>query len=404
MSGSAWAALVTPSGRGAIATIRVSVDWSAWPSLDTLPFRAANGRPLRAQAVGRIVFGRWGTGTEEEVVVCLVDCQSLEIHCHGGAAAAERILRDLAAAGCHVVAWSELLRETESPLRAEILGELSRATTLQTAAILWEQANGLFESTVRALISSVPANLQSAAAQIRAWLEWREFGLHLTRPWRVVLVGRPNVGKSSLINAILGYTRSLVFDQPGTTRDVVSAMTAIDGWPIEFSDTAGLRESTDPLESAGIERARATLEATDLPIVLVDISQPLLQSDRAMIAKHPHALVVAHKCDLPVSQEPDEWLKNESNAWLRVSAKTGAGVDELVAAIAARFVPAVPPPDTLVPMTARQVTLLQRALHAAERSDVAGVLQQLNELIAVRERSPSDQDSAAKAKGSPATS
>ena len=70
-----------------------------------------------------------------------------------------------------------------------------------------------------------------------------------------MLAGRPNVGKSSLTNALLGYTRSIVFDQPGTTRDVVTATTAIDGWPIEFSDTAGLREGSEPLEAAGIERA-----------------------------------------------------------------------------------------------------------------------------------------------------
>ena len=87
------------------------------------------------------------------------------------------------------------------------------------------------------------ADLQAAAARIREWLAWEDFGLHLTRPWNVVLAGRPNVGKSSLINALLGYTRSIVFDQPGTTRDVVTAATAIDGWPIELSDTAGLRES-----------------------------------------------------------------------------------------------------------------------------------------------------------------
>jgi tRNA modification GTPase len=409
VSGPPWAALWTPSGRGAIATIRVAPDWASWPSLDALPFRAANGKPLSAQTVGRVLFGRWGTGTEEDVVVCPVDCQSLEIHCHGGAAAAQRILRDLAGAGCRVVDWLELLRQTESPLCAEILGELSRATTLQTAAILWEQANEVFESAVRDLASVAPADLESAAARIRAWLEWGEFGLHLTRPWRVVLAGRPNVGKSSLINALLGYTRSLVFDQPGTTRDVVSAATAIDGWPIELSDTAGLRESNDPLESAGIERARATLESADLPVILIDISQPASQSDRAMMARHPHALVVAHKCDLPTYEGPDGWLTSESRAWLRASSKSGAGVDALVAAISARLVPAVPPADTLVPMSVRQIALLQGALDAAERSDIAAVGQQLNELITGAlvggaTGRPSDQDSGANAKGSPATS
>jgi tRNA modification GTPase len=404
VSGPAWAALLTPSGRGAIATIRVAVDWSSWPPLDTLPFRAANGRPLSAQTVGRVLFGRWGTGPEEDVVLCPVDPQSLEIHCHGGAVAAQRILRDLVAAGCHQVGWSDLLCQTESPLRAELLGELTRATTLKTAAVVWEQASGVFESAVRSLVSAAPGDLPGAAAQIRGWLKWSDFGLHLTRPWRVVLAGRPNVGKSSLINAILGYTRSLVFDQPGTTRDVVSAETAVDGWPIELSDTAGLRESHDSLEAAGIERARATLASADLPLILIDMSQPASQSDRALMTEHPAALVVAYKCDLPAYRGNLEWPQHESRGWLPVSAKTGAGVEALVTAISRRLVPAVPPAETLVPTTARQVTLLQRALEAAERSNVAGVLQALNELIAGPPGSVSDQASAAKENGSPATS
>lgn len=382
MSGPAWAALLTPSGRGAIATIRVAVDWSCWPPLDTLPFRAVNGRPLSAQTTGRALFGRWGTGLEEEVVLCPVDPQSLEIHCHGGAVAAQRILRDLVAAGCHLVSWSDLLHHTESPFRSEMLAELTRATTLKTAALLWEQASGVFESAVRSLLSAAQEDLPQAASQIRESLKWSDFGLHLTRPWRVVLAGRPNVGKSSLINAILGYTRSLVFDQPGTTRDVVSATTAIDGWPIELSDTAGLRESADALEAAGIERARATLASADLPLILLDMSQPASQSDRALVAAHPTALIVAQKCDLPAYQGTEEWSPHESEGWLPVSAKTGAGVEGLVTAIFQRLVPAVPPADRLVPATVRQITLLKRALEAAEESDIVGVVRALDELIA----------------------
>ena len=105
MNGPALAALLTPPGRGAIATIRVSVEWESWQPLDVLPFRAANRRPLSVQPVGRVVFGRWGAGLEEDVVICVVDCHALEIHCHGGQAAAQRILRDLESTGCRVVGW-----------------------------------------------------------------------------------------------------------------------------------------------------------------------------------------------------------------------------------------------------------------------------------------------------------
>ena len=381
MNGPPLAALLTPIGRGAIATIRVSLLGASRPVADVWPFRAANGRPLSSQSVGRIVFGHWGSEPSEEIVLCALDDATLEIHCHGGDAASRRILRDLAAAGCRVVAWPEFLQQTESPLRAEIMGELCRATTLPTAAILWEQANGLFELTVGALVAEAPGNLPAAAARIREWLAWADFGLHLTRPWRVVLAGRPNVGKSSLINAILGYTRCVVFDQPGTTRDVVSAQTAIDGWPIEVSDTAGLRASADPLESAGIERARQTLETADLAVVLIDVSQPASAADRAILAEHRPAIVVAHKCDLVAYEGNDRWQTDETDQWLRVSAKTGVGVEALVAAISLQLVPRVPPPDSLIPLTERHVALLNTALAAAERADTAGLAQSLAALL-----------------------
>jgi tRNA modification GTPase len=382
VNGPPLAALLTPSGRGAIATIRVALVQASRPVVDAWPFRAVNGRPLSAQSVGRIVFGHWGSEPAEEVVVCALDDATLEIHCHGGDAAARRILRDLADAGCRVVASPQFLQQTESPLRAEVLRELCRATTLPTAAILWEQANGLFESAVRDVIAAAPANLPAAADRVRDWLAWADFGLHLTRPWRVVLAGRPNVGKSSLINAILGYTRCIVFDQPGTTRDVVSAQTAIDGWPIELSDTAGLRASADLLESAGIERARQTLETADLVVVLVDVSQPASAADRAILAEHRPAIVVAHKCDLPTYEGSDRWQRGETATWLRVSAKTGAGVEALVAAISRQLVPRVPPPDSLIPLTERQVALLKTALAAAERNDSARLVQSLGDLLA----------------------
>ncbi len=425
MNGLPLAALLTPSGRGAIATIRVALAEASRPLVDAWPFRAANGRPLSAQSVGRIVFGRWGSEPAEEVVVCALDDATFEIHCHGGDAASRRILRDLAAGGCRIVAWPEFLQQTESPLRAEIMALLCRATTLPTAAILWEQANGLFESAVGALVAEAPSNLPAAAARIREWLAWADFGLHLTRPWRVVLAGRPNVGKSSLINAILGYTRCIVFDQPGTTRDVVSAQTAIDGWPIELSDTAGLRASADPLESAGIERARQTLETADLVVVLVDVSQPASADDRAILAVHRSAIVVAHKCDLPMYEGTDRWQTSETGSWmappgmmgamptalgghvpqcmptpsrgdatepvdsgrschsfLPVSSKSGAGVEALVAAISQRLVPRVPPPDSLIPLTERHVALLKAALAAAERADTAGLVRSLEDLMA----------------------
>lgn len=377
------AALWTPQGRGAVATIRLRADVRRWPAPAALPFQAANGKPLSVQPHGRVIFGRWGGGggndPAEDVVVCVIDEQTVEIHCHGGEAAAARILHDCALAGYRVAAWPEMARVAYGPVEAELLEALAQATTLRTAAILLEQSNGLLRAALEAIESE--GDLKSLEGRIDGLLHWADFGAHLTRPWKVVLAGRPNVGKSSLINALLGYTRSIVFDQPGTTRDVVTATTAFDGWPIEFSDTAGLRASSEPLEAAGIERARRALAEADLSVVLIDLSVPTTEDDRVLLAALPEARVVAHKCDLPPWDGPDAWEGELARGWPRVSSKTGEGVDALIREISARLVPEGPSAGTPVPVTLRQISLLRRAGQAVKRGDLSACRQGLGEML-----------------------
>ncbi len=367
------ASLWTPRGRGAVATIRVRADIRHWPGADSLPFRAVNGKPLSAAPTGRVIFGQWGADAAEDVVVCVIEEHTLEIHCHGGEAAATRILGDLANAGCLVTPWQEMVRITQGVLEAELLEALAHATTRRTAEIVLEQSNGLLRAKLESLESE--GDLASIEHRINALLRWADFGLHLTRPWKVVLAGRPNVGKSSLTNALLGYTRSIVFDQPGTTRDVVTATTAIDGWPIEFSDTAGLREGSEPLEAAGIERARDALAEADLQVVLIDISSPAGEDDRTLLASFPQAIVVAHKCDLPALNG------HIARGWHPVSSKTGEGVEALIRAISARLVPEIPAAGTAMPVCERQVSLLHLAGRAAQRGDAPGCRRILGEIL-----------------------
>jgi tRNA modification GTPase len=312
--------------------------------------------------------------------MCLVDDQTLEIHCHGGAAAAARILDDCTQAGCQIVTWTAMMGATEGRLAAELAEALAQTTTLRTAGLVLEQSNGLLHRELESMERE--CDLKSLNQRIDALLQWSNFGIHLTRPWNVVLAGRPNVGKSSLINALLGYTRSIVFDQPGTTRDVVTATTAIDGWPIEFADTAGFRDESEPLEAAGILRARSALAEADLTIVLIDMSVPASEEDRQLLADVSHAIVVAHKCDLPRWTGVGGWPNETARHWTRVSAMTGHGVDELLRTISARLVPAVPPPGMALPVTSRQVSLLQEALQAVSRSDLSACRRALREILA----------------------
>jgi tRNA modification GTPase len=200
-------------------------------------------------------------------------------------------------------------------------------------------------------------------------------GLHLVNPWSVVLAGRPNVGKSSLINALLGYERAIVFDTPGTTRDIVTATTACAGWPVTLSDTAGWREEAGELESQGIAAAKAAAGRADLVLIVVDRSQPWTAAEERLLEACPHALLVWNKSDLPPQAATSD------RAGVHVSAKTGAGISELLASIALRLVPSAPPPGAAVPFTEVQAKIIAAASAAVQRNDLAAARQELQRLL-----------------------
>ncbi|MCA9073382.1 MAG: 50S ribosome-binding GTPase [Planctomycetaceae bacterium] len=262
-------------------------------------------------------------------------------------------MADLESRGCKPRPSFTVPSHGEGLIAKECREAVTRATTLRTADHLLQQLEVLPAAIDR--LADLPADEQQLA--IESLLRWADFGLHLTQPWRVVLCGRPNVGKSSLINAFVGYSRSIVFDQPGTTRDVVTVETALDGWPIEFADTAGLREDPDELETEGIERAQLRLVTADLRVVLIDVSQSPTDADRELLTAWGDGIIVAHKCDLD-----DAWGCETPPTAIRVSSVTKAGVDQLIATIVKRLVPQVCEPMTPVPISQRQIEVLQRAL------------------------------------------
>jgi len=336
------ACMLTPAGRGAVATIGIAGNLSLVEPL----FHAANGKSLLDFPIGRICFGDWGEADCEDVLLIRTGAETAEIHCHGGTAAVERVLQDIARRGGNRVDHQAWMQREWSQVAAECELALAQATTLRTATHLLRQRTLLptaFEA-VEQLTGS------ERAALIERMLTWSNFGLHLTAPWKVVLCGRPNVGKSSLINALVGYTRSVVFDQPGTTRDVVAVETAFSGWPFELSDTAGLRVTSGVLEAAGIEMARERIEAADVVVIVLDGGIGLQDDDRELIASCPDAIVVWNKSDLASART----MPDLPVSAIAASAVTRAGLEELMQAIVGKAIPAEPVMDLPFPVTITQ--------------------------------------------------
>lgn len=362
--------LLTPRGRGAVATLRFE------GPVETLAtfFTAANGKPLSEQPINRIVFGLWGREVPEEIVLCRTADTITEIHCHGGEAASGRIQRDLQSQGSQRETWQDMLDRTEGTFQREWIEAISKTTTQRTAGILLCQRK-LFPQAIAKLQQLLEAG-DSFAQPIQDLLDWAEFGLHLWKPWEVALGGPPNVGKSSLINALVGYARSIVFDQPGTTRDIVTAETAFAGWPVRLADTAGLREGADILEAEGIERAKKRLRSADYQLLLWDASQPPTKMDLELRREFPKAILIAHKCDLPGFPADDI----PANA-IAVSSLTGEGVKPLAEKLIARLILQVPPQDQAVPFTTRQIERLSQAYQAAIADDIETLRTVLEDLV-----------------------
>jgi tRNA modification GTPase len=351
--------ILTPSGRGAIAVVAVE-GRIATIAVEKL-FLSATGRRLCDVPIGRILFGRWAESKGEEVVVCRRSDNMVEVHCHGGVAASAAIADSLQELGC---AARDPLRRLSAmepdPIKRAATEALMDAVTERAAFVLLDQYRGALNAAMQHIEDLISQHdFQSAREEIGILLQRASLGLHLTKPWRIVLAGRPNVGKSSLINALVGYERAIVFETPGTTRDVVTAVTAFRGWAVEFSDTAGQRETSDTIEAAGVVKARELCATADLVILVFDSIDPT-SYDEKLLAENPGAMIVWNKSDLLADGQPPA-------PGLRVSAVSGQGLDVLADNIMERITEAEFPRGAAVPFTTAQILYLQSLLAEISR-------------------------------------
>ena len=220
-------------------------------------------------------------------------------------------------------------------------------------------------------IEGIGLQLQELASDLEKLANTFRAGRLLKEGLKVALIGRPNVGKSSLFNKLLSSERAIVTDIPGTTRDSLSEVLNVDGVPILLTDTAGVRESDDPIEHLGIERTRRAVADADVVVVVVDGSQPLSEDDEAIFAEVLEArhLVALNKSDLENFGAASPNSSTRSLKSVAVSAKTGAGLEELQRAILGPFNTGGGPDEGFLITSARHFDLLRRAAEALHSSN-----------------------------------
>jgi tRNA modification GTPase len=353
-------AVSTPPGRGGIGVVRISgkqarqvtekilcfppgFEWHAWSAaLAALP--DLEGHPIDHVVV--TYFAAPKSYTAEDVV---------EISCHGAPVILRFVLERAGANGARLAEPGEftlrayLNGRIDLP-RAEAVRDLIEATTLYQARIAAQQMEGSVSRRLKPvkdqlleLISLLEAGIDFAeddvsvasteeilrrispiCRSVRQLIASFAYGKLVHEGFTLAIVGRPNVGKSSLFNRLLEQDRAIVTDIPGTTRDLVSETASLEGIPVRFVDTAGIRDGQDIVEKLGIERSYQAMADADITLVVVDLSAPLEPHDHELIAKaagQGKYVVAGNKCDL---QRISQWA-----GAVEVSALTGEGVSQL---------------------------------------------------------------------------
>ena len=362
------AAIATAPGRGAVGVVRLS-----GPQALAIATQLCSVLPSPRTAAVRSIRDEQGAVCDRGLVLCFTAPNSytgedvVEIQAHGGPAVLDLILRSACAHGARIARPGEFserafLNDRLDLVQAEAVADLidagSRAAVLAANRSLEGEFSRLLASLAAQLLelrvfvegaldfsdedidwlsdTQLSEQLAHAKAELDRLLSQAAQGRRLRDGMTVAIAGRPNVGKSTLLNRLAGVDAAIVSDVPGTTRDVLREHLIVDGLPITIVDTAGLRETLDVVELEGIRRTWQALERAELALFVADDREGLTPNDHELIARMPtdlRTLIVFNKCDL--SRRAAGSFVHEQQQALRISAADGAGLDELRAAIRA---------------------------------------------------------------------
>jgi tRNA modification GTPase len=338
--------------------------------------------------ISAALFGFWSISplTAEELVVCRTQDTSYELHCHGGLVV-EQIIKQLVDCGCQ---WEReqivdsLLGERYKTIERLAHQSLIETVTEKTAAVLLDQKRGALRLALEK-ISQHLLGLETteATADLERLMVTSGLGAHLTLPWNVQLAGPPNVGKSSLMNRFLGFQRAIVHASAGTTRDLIQGVTSLDGWPVRFTDSAGIRDfdpSVSQIEQTGIERSLEAARRMDLILLIMHPGHGFQAVHQTLERTWPEkCLRVLNQCDT-ISRQHAEQLAQTLKA-VPVSAVSGDGIKELLDQVITKLVPDAPTPGEPILFRAELAERVKESLRELRLGNTARALVVIQQLL-----------------------
>ena len=398
------AAISTPLGEGAIAIVRLSGSDAV-----SIAKKVFQGKDLDKVASHTINYGHIFDEDRlvDEVMLSVMKAPKtftredlVEINTHGGIAVTQEILQLLLRSGARLAEPGEFTKRAFLNGRidlaqAESVMDLIRAKTDQAANIAVKQLDGSLSN----LINNIRQEILESLAQVEVNIDYPEYddvetmtsqmllektahfeqlletllatakrGKILREGLRTAIIGRPNVGKSSLLNQLLREEKAIVTDIAGTTRDVITEFANIGGVPLELIDTAGIRETEDVVEKIGVERSQKALEEADLVLLVLDASSPLTPKDLELLelSSSTNRIVLLNKTDLPEKIELEKLPKD----FIRISALKNENLDAVEKQIRALFFSGeIESKDATTLSNARHIGLVEQALDALKEAN-----------------------------------
>ena len=364
------AAIATAPGEGGIGIIRISGERSL--SVAQNIFRSMSGKLIKEYNTRTLIYGKIvdGENVIDEVLLAYMKGPNsytaedvIEINCHGGFISVKKILELILSKDVRIAERGEFTKRAFLNGRidlsqAEAIIDVITAKTDMAHEVAQNQLEGSLSNKIKELrfkVTEVLAHLEVSIDfseedveeityktlrekseeiknEIKKLYETAESGKILRDGLKTVIVGKPNVGKSSLLNSILGENRAIVTDIPGTTRDVIEEFVNIKGIPLKIVDTAGIRETEDVVEKIGVEKSRESFNTADLIIMVLDSSSKLNEDDIELLEKleNKKTIVLLNKTDLNQQIEVDK-LKQyvDSDSIIKISALQNEGIEQL---------------------------------------------------------------------------